>query len=420
MDENNKKITVVDFCGIRDDATLSKQQIDEIAVSLSEAGQEEIDKINQAKENADEIVDEGNDDGIASELKDINLDSTYEDLLGSEYAGLPESDIDLFSLVDGKPLISDEDIENRAKDNLSKMMDLPDIDIVEFCSLFTKYRKDKSSVPNIYGSMPPSIRKMIDTLCTEQGLPFTKKNEIAKMFLEEFISEAEVDETFVNIEKSIDEALKMPSISDMYSEHTNEVMNVKIPEIIEKIKDTEPEHAKVLQDIRDEFTKAYNLDELKSHLEFNTRTRKLMRRDFDDPHRFCDEFNLKNSHSQFKMPDCNNIIAAVDKVIKDAMDSEEESRISTMAITDIDVNKFVILFCRSAMDRDPDKLTDAAYMYYLVRNVTSLELTNDAKTEFAAQLINNICDIIELIREKEAEFGNANNSKKSGKRKSAK
>jgi hypothetical protein len=51
-------------------------------------------------------------------------------------------------------------------------------------------------------------------------------------------------------------------------------------------------------------------------------------------------------------------------------------------------------------------------MYYLVRNIIALKHTKEAKTDFAVELINNICDTIVFIRDKEDEF-NASNMHKS-------
>ena len=56
------------------------------------------------------------------------------------------------------------------------------------------------------------------------------------------------------------------------------------------------------------------------------------------------------------------------------------------------------------MNMNPDNLEDAAYMYYSLKNITMLNLTNETKTAFASELINNICDVIQYIRDKEAEF----------------
>jgi hypothetical protein len=92
------------------------------------------------------------------------------------------------------------------------------------------------------------------------------------------------------------------------------------------------------------------------------------------------------------------------------------SRAEALKATKEDLNKFIILFCRTSMNMNPNELLDASYMYYALKNITMLNLTNESKTPFAAELISNICDIIEFIRAKEAEFNDVPTNHKKHKR----
>lgn len=392
---------------------MTNDEINSLVKMTEESTPEEVIKMRESVADTSEIEDEE----ISPEIKNISLDSSYEDLIGHDGELLKESNISLFDVDDETShlQLSDEDVNDRIKENLDGFLDLPEIEMVEFCNFISKYRKDKDKYPDVFSQLPQTLKTMIINLAIEQHVPFTEHNRMAKMFLDEIVSQAEMDEVFVDIEKSLNEALKIPTIADMYSEHTNEVMNVKIPEIIEKIKDTEPENAKMLEDIRGVFQKAYSLCDLKTHYEENARTRKFMRRDWDRFVRFCDEFNLKNSRSKFKMPDCRSISPALARVFI-TEEHEPESRIAQMNITEKDISKFIILFCRTFSNADPSKLIDAAYMYYALKNIAMLNLTNETKTDFAVELINNICDIIEFVRTKEEEF-DASGATKSNKRK---
>ena len=68
---------------------------------------------------------------------------------------------------------------------------------------------------------------------------------------------------------------------------------------------------------------------------------------------------------------------------------------------------------------DPCDLIDATFMYYLMRNIIMLKHGNESKTEFAAELINNICGVITFIRDKEAEFNESNMDKSKHAKRSA-
>lgn len=391
---------------------ISEKEINELANAATAATPEEVIKMNESIEKAENDVGL---EGFEPEIRNIGLDSDYRDLLGSDDDGMPTTDTDIFDVADGFMMPSEEAVEARMKDSAESMLDLTEEETIIFLSVISKYKKDKNM--NVYPELPQKVKDMIHTLVSSEGIPWSIStcNKIAKLFIDEFISNAEMDEAYVDFEKSLNEALKMPTIADMYSEHTKSVMDEKIPEMIENIKDEFPEKAKLLEDIRSEFYKACSLEKLREHYKENTRTRKLIRRDWEKPANFCDEFNMMNSRSKFKMPDCRSIIPALNRVLLDEF--EEGSRVDEMKITEMDVNKFVVLFGRHASWLDPSNIVDAAYMYYALKNITMLNLTNETKTSFAAELINNICDIIELIRAEEEEFNASNNKHEKGKRK---
>ena len=425
MPENmNADVQMINSEVIKANTKWNDSDLDDVIKAANEGANDEA-KFMESIDTSD-IESEDNGDGFCSEIKDVSLDSSYEDLLAGSAKALAETDASIFDIANGVDIsLSDEDVENRMKDNL-QMMDMPDADIAEFCMLLSQYRKDKKSIPNVYARMPASMQEVIRKMALSEGIPFTEYNNMAKLFMDEFISQAELDEAFVDVEKSLDEALKMPTIADMYSEHTKEVMEVRIPEIIERIKDTEPENAKLLENIKAAFDDSYSLRRLIDHYKENTRTRKLIRRDWEKPEKFCDEFNFKNQNSKFKMPDCRSIIPALQHVLyvtkDDELDEKEYGfidKVTSMNITEPDVFKFVILFCRTIMNYDANALLDAAYMYYALRNITMLLMTNETKTPFAAELINNICDVIEFIRKEEEEFhvSNKSNGRKSAKHK---
>ena len=429
MSENNNFTTNIEIDEMLKDVPeeavkgnyMSEEELNDLAENTEANTPEEVTKMHESIEKAEEDV--GSED-FAPEIKDIGLDDEFNAIMNGNYDDLPETDADIFKVADGFMQPSEEAVEARMKDNM-EMFNLSEEDTILFLAVISKYKKNKDM--HLYGELPEGVKKLIKDLADAQDIPFsiTTYNQIAKFFVDEFISSAEMDEAYVDFEKSLNEALKMPTIADLYSEHTKATMDEKIPEMIEKIKDEYPEKAELLQNIRDRFYEAYNLTRLAEHYKTNTRTRKLIRRDWEKPVRFCDEFNMINHRSKFKMPDCRSIIPALNRVliydpaaeVAICEDKESLSRVAKMEITEKDVNKFVVLFGRHGNGLDPTNIIDAAYLYYALKNVTMLNLTNETKTSFAAELINKICDIIELIRSEEEEFNATNNNVKKGKRK---
>lgn len=321
MSENNNFATNIEIDEMMKDVPeeavkgnyMSEEEINDLAEATEASTPEEVIKMHESMDKAEEDV--GSED-FAPEIKDIGLDDEFNAIMNGNYDDLPETDADIFKVADGFMQPSEEAVEARMKDNM-EMFNLSEEDTVLFLAVISKYKKDKNM--HLYNELPEGVKKMIKELAESQNIPFsiTTYNQIAKFFVDEFISSAEMDEAYVDFEKSLNEALKMPTIADLYSEHTKAIMDEKIPEMIEKIKDEYPEKAALLQKIHDNFYEAYNLTRLIDHYKTNTRTRKLIRRDWEKPVRFCDEFNMINHRSKFKMPDCRSIIPALNRVLID-------------------------------------------------------------------------------------------------------
>ena len=77
-------------------------------------------------------------------------------------------------------------------------------------------------------------------------------------------------------------------------------------------------------------------------------------------------------------------------------------------ITTAEVDKFLVLIFKSCDNLKKDELVDAAYIYYLLKNVSMLSYINENSTKtadtFSAELISNIKTLIYYIRAKEAAF----------------
>ena len=300
-------------------------------------------------------------------------------------------------------------------------------DMLAFVTLISKYKKDKTYP--VYKNMPESMKETVRQIAIANNIPATGWNHVASMILEEFIADSKIDEAFVDLEKEIDKALEMPSVVDMYSEHTKNVMETYIPEMAEKIKDEFPDKAARLLAVKDAFTRSYTFSFAKESYDNNARVRKMIRRWEKEGSRILEAFNYLNSKSNFKMNDATQIPEVLMDVLMDEpaqiADMHKKSgedvpeRYQKLLDLDVcveDIIKFCILICESCKNLNPDDVVDAAYMYYMIKNIIVLKHTQEAKTEFAIELINNICDTIAFIRNKEDEFNESVDKSKSGKK----
>ena len=197
-----------------------------------------------------------------------------------------------------------------------------------------------------------------------------------------------------------------------------------IPQTIDKIKDEFPDKAEKLMQVKNAFQNSYNFSLAKEAYINNARVRKTIRRWETEFDRTLDRFNFLNERSNFKMNDVKHVPEVLTKVLIEDPDisygmhtnsgeevPDSDMRLLEMDITRKDIHKFCILLCKHCENFDPNDVVDAAYMYYMVRNIIALRHAQEAKTDFAVELINNICDTITFIRDKESEFNESNMDK---------
>jgi hypothetical protein len=277
--------------------------------------------------------------------------------------------------------------------------------------------------------MPEYMKKTVRELAVANNIPASGYNRVAKMILEEFISDNNFNREFIDLQKSIDEALNIPSIVDLYSEHTRNVMETHIPEMAERIKDEAPDKAKRLLDIKRVFTESYTFSFAKDSYDNNARVRKAIRRWNTELNKVLDAFNFNNDKSNFKMNDAKELPEVLTEILQNEPNRiasmheddnepipERYKKILDLDITFEDIAKFCILICKSCMNHNPYDVVDAAYMYYLLKNIIMLKHSQEAKTDFAIELISNICDTIVFIRNKEDKSNERLDKSKSSKK----
>lgn len=397
---------------------LSKDDIDKIA-DAAEESRLENDMLKIKKELED--LDNSN----APLIKDEKIGDIYgkiSDLTTDTIDTMPTRDVSLFDIEgDNVPLnneIPEGSIAEMAKDNY----DLSDDEVLLMLTTISEMKKN----PNypVYKNLPDKLKEVVKEVAAKNNIPIQHYNDMARMLMMEFMNDSEVNSAFIDLERSLDMALNIPSIIDLYTEHTRTVMEDNIPKMIEQIKDTDPDKALMLEMVKKNFSNSYTFAFAKKEYESNARLRKFIRKRIDSVGRLLDEFNFRNEKSNFKMNDVKEIpiilsdilidepIKMNNSCIEDGVEVPElTKRLVDMKITDTDIDKFCILICKSCENLNPRDVIDASYMYYMMKNIIVLKHTNEAKTDFSVELINNICDTITFIRNKEAEFNEANMDK---------
>ena len=195
--------------------------------------------------------------------------------------------------------------------------------------------------------------------------------------------------------------IKKPMIS--YHEH-NKVS--KGLQLIEKLKDSDPDKADQLAKVKEMYTKAFDFSIAREKYDNNSRIRKAVRRYNNDFNSKIDYYNSRVIHTDFKM---HNAMDAYNALVSALTNHTNHN------YTEVDAKKFMIYILASTEDLDFTNIADESYAYYLVKNIAMLKYLGEGLTDFSSQLISNICDNIEYITNKEDESNaSLQNKSKSG------
>lgn len=258
----------------------------------------------------------------------------------------------------------------------------------------------------VYKNLPTSFQDIVRNIAIEQNISIEHWEDVAREFASKFKEYAGADDEFDKLQQELAEALKVPSVMDIYNEHTEEVMNKNIPELIEKLKDTDPDKANQLGKVKEMYTKAFDFSIAREKYDNNSKIRKAVRRYNNDFNSKIDYYNSRSLHTEFKMHNAMNAYKALLSVITSRSNK----------YTEVDAKKFMIFILASTEDLDFSNIADESYAYYLIKNIDMLKYLGEGLTDFSSQLINNIYDNIDYIRNKEDEVNASlqNNSKSGG------
>lgn len=369
----------------------SNEDIESIRKSM-----ERTDEERNSLETKDAIQMSNLPDGLTAASREFSMDASGKPIFTKEAEDLPAAPLAI-DQVDELDQFNDSEFKRNFMSNTKSAYNISDDAVTGLIDVLMAYRRDKTI--NVYDKLPDEIKKQVQNICMSANAPATSRNAIAKAMLEQIIAETATDQTFIDFEKSLNEAMKIPSLIDLYEEHIDDTMNVKLPMMADAIEKEDPEKAKLLRDIAVRYDWARDFSKLQEVYDMNTRIRRSVRKEYDKWRKFAEELNYANRDSKFRMPDATTLQIILVKHITndDSCDIAEDQ-----------VNKFLTLLYRSCEELDNNGLLDAAYMYYLLKNITMLSYVNDDSSQiadsFSAELISNIKALIYYISAKEEEF----------------
>jgi len=266
----------------------------------------------------------------------------------------------------------------------SKQLDsLDDSELLVLFDIMNKYNNDNSF--DVYGALPEGLKNIIKIQLASMGVTGKKNIKyFTVMLIEQMVADIKMDKEFKLFQDELEAALKIPDLIDMYAEHTRDLMEVKLIEKAESIKEVNEEKHKELINISKAYTDSYTFVRQKEFIENNKQKvfahmAKNTNKKFN---RFCEDFDFKMSKTSFKTHKVEEIVP----VLK-----------SLFNIDDQLARGYVVVLCQLCENYDRTKMEDVWFMYSSVRNIVSLKFSGDNKTEFSKLIINNVKDFLKML-----------------------
>ena len=288
---------------------------------------------------------------IVSTDAEFNPDNTSMDDL-MENPDIDHSDVKL----------EDEALQKAAA---AKFGNLSTKDLQIFLDAVKIYKEESEhhSLIEFFNMLPDTLRNGFDENAIKLGVPLNNLNSYRKNFvkglMEEFISDAEMEQATVDFDKQI---------AKIYQDYGNDVALLYQSNIFEKIKTTQTR----IDDLKANNTdgandeKIANFEKVVENLYESiylekfapyAMSAKIKPFEMEKPQKLFRDFTAKYESSKFMISDIKNTIPVL---INFCGYSEEEAL------------ELVILFCKYTKNMKPSNLADHTFMYYFISNIITL------------------------------------------------
>lgn len=390
--------------GVNNDA-MSKEDLDILADALNEAKPEEVKNMEESFKK----VDSENNTTMEEEIGHISTDSTgkivpivSEEESNNDDLYKNNESLSAEEVNDGGLEIKNEDVAKESikgffgavfdegEENKNELKSsLSDEDALTLLQSIQEYQRGVKK--NYYTSLPDKMKVAINNMVIASGGTPTasNRNAAAKMLLDQFISEINMNQEYIDLETTMKNTLELPSIPDIYSDYIKEMMETKTLEMADRIEEESPEKAELLRKVSAAFTSSYTYDKMLDCLKNNRKARNHISKDRSKYNKFCKDFNYESENSKFKI---NDIFMAGDVLIRMLEEGEPLSEYSENNVID-----FIILLCKTCESMSRTDIVDCAFIYHVVKNIVMLDYRAKAVTDFSNTIISNIKNMMNEI-----------------------
>lgn len=306
---------------------------------------------------------------------------------GEQTLDLPKqierADVSLTDITEGVEIGLSEEMLKEAAPDMFSDMGLSEEESMQMINLILKVKKGEKV--SIYKEMPEPVKRTVRGIANTNNMKILQT--VAKDVMGLFVSNINIDKEFADFQQSLKKELDIQGVADLYDEHLKNVMTVDLIKKAEELEAIGTEESikkgKDLRDISSGYIDAIEFTRIRQAVENNELAARKLDKEIKRIDKHCRDFNYKYNDSKFVIKDVSLMLTTLGRVLPDGIPAE-------------DIMKFVVVFCRTAINMSPDNILEHVYMYYTVQTVLSLEFIQ-MDSPFFIEATNAILEIINLI-----------------------
>lgn len=367
--------------------------MEDIKTKLTDKNVEDIckelgDNISETTQALREIISSGTDEDYPENVKNVQPEKVLANVQINPETGesvlamnqdMKDSPVGVSEILEDD-FVKLEDINEENMKETLKSMDVSDDEILDIIKVL---KKDERGEVVKYEDLPKGMQRMVDNLngtAGENGIKLSRKT-IVKDIINYFKTELKRDQEFIDFQQALEKEMKMTSVFAEYNKETDELMSVKLKELADQVKETNPEKSEQISLISKIYDESKDFKIFTDALDRNDKATRKLEREKKRFNKYVRDFNFK-----YNKDDIKYTITSLDTVLK--VLSRHTDHPKTM--------EFIILFCKLTMNMNPRNVEDHVLMYYTIKNITNLDLMNH-EDELYISTVNKLNSIMDRL-----------------------
>jgi hypothetical protein len=261
-------------------------------------------------------------------------------------------------------------------------------DAYKVLELIKLYKENQNA--NVYELLPLAIRTYVENYSNSTEISI---QDACKEILTQFQSDLEMEEEFIDLQKSINGSFgELKSIAaDIQLTKTRNSMENELLAEADKIESANKEAAEKYRKISKAYTNSYTFQPLIKYLYNISQKNKRKINNTDKYASAVNTFNEKYKYHTMNIKNIGMLKPVLLRILRNVYKCDW--------ITDELVKKFIILICSACEKLSPDNIDEHTYMFYTVQNISCFDFVDFEKEgyEFADYIIKNIITILKYL-----------------------